>query len=594
MNLSFARFIAPLLLGAAVLNAFDADALALTGAKSRKMHNGLGPFDITLDTAAALTGNVTVEPRVIGTGHVLVFSFDQAVTVAGIATVTNASGPVGAAGIPVILPSGTEVSVTLTGIPDNKRVTVSLNGVNGSFNTSVSLGFLVGDENGSRSIDGTDVTDVKSNTALPPTAATFRFDPNINGAINAADLATIKARKNRVLESGVPVVCGGNIRCVGVGKQYTTIQAAVTAALAGDTVLVDDGTYVGFRATRSGTAVNRITIKAAGTSAIINSPNSTGDEGITISNTSYITIEGFTVTGISHYGMGAHDATSDNPMRGVQILNNTVSGSGSVNIYLSQLADSLIEGNSASGSGTSHGIYLANGGADNTILRGNRCFNNFKNGIHLNGDASIAGGDALHKNITFDGNIIYNNTDNGMDLDGVQDSLFINNVFYGNGRSAIRVFQIDAAAGAKNLRIINNTIASTGGWAVKLSEDQGGHVIFNNILFGTSGSISVGSATSAVSNNNITNNKFSADNDNSTITLAAWRTATGEDVASQNSTAAAIFKNVGANDYTLATVSIARDAGLATFATFNAPAKDALGVARPVAGLFDIGAYETP
>ena len=65
--------------------------------------------------------------------------------------------------------------------------------------------------------------------------------------------------------------------------------------------------------------------------------------------------------------------------------------SAGANIYLSQVAGSLIEGNTTSGFATSHGIYLANGGSDNTVLRGNRSFNNAKAGILFNGDVSVGG-----------------------------------------------------------------------------------------------------------------------------------------------------------------------------------------------------------
>ena len=49
-------------------------------------------------------------------------------------------------------------------------------------------------------------------------------------------------------------------RCVGSGQEYTTIQAAVTAAQVGDTVVVFAGTYAGFATARSGVAGSPITI----------------------------------------------------------------------------------------------------------------------------------------------------------------------------------------------------------------------------------------------------------------------------------------------------------------------------------------------
>jgi uncharacterized repeat protein (TIGR02543 family) len=397
------------------------------------------------------------------------------------------------------------------------------------------------------------------------------------------------------------LVCGATVRCVGTGKAYATIQSAVNAAQPGDTVLVDDGNYAGFVVSRSGTASRRIVIRTAGKAAVINAPNGTvateggnsGGEGITLNNASHVSIEGFTVVGMGGYGLASHGATATSPMRGLVVRNNQVRDSGSTNIYLSQVADSLIEGNSASGSKTSHGIYLANGGSDNTILRGNRTFNNAKNGIHLNGDLSV-GGDGLHTNVTFENNVVYANTANGLDIDGLQNALIQNNLVYGNGRHALRVFKIDAAAGPKNLRVINNTFVSGAGWAIKLSEDGGGHVLFNNILFGSSGSLSVGNLTGLKSDDNLASDRFSSDNDTTSISLASWRSLTAQDGSSQNSTAAAVFKNAAGSDYTLAATSAARDKGVSTFATLAAPTKDLLDAARPNGAANDIGAYETP
>lgn len=393
----------------------------------------------------------------------------------------------------------------------------------------------------------------------------------------------------------VPSCSAAGTLCVGSGLSYATIQAAVNAAQAGDTVVVHDGTYAGFSVSRSGTAARRLVIRAAGSGANITTANASG-EGITLSNASYVSIEGFSVTGMRVYGLATHNASPASPMRGLVIRNNTVRDSGSSNIYLSQVADSLIEGNSASGSKASHGIYLANAGSDNTVLRGNRCFGNFKNGIHLNGDSSV-GGDGLHSGINLDGNIIYANVANGLDIDGMQDSTIQNNLIYGNGRNAVRVFQIDASAGPRNLRIVNNTLAvpAGGGWAVKLTEDAGGHVIFNNILWaesGATGSLALVN-TSFASDRNIVVNRLSIDGDLSVIGLTAWQ-AFGKDATSLLSSADALFVNPAAANYQLKASSPARGIGLASLAGVATPGNDVLGVARPQGTAPDVGAYQSP
>ena len=391
-----------------------------------------------------------------------------------------------------------------------------------------------------------------------------------------------------------------NVRCVaptsGSNREYSTIQAAVNAAVAGDTVQVFDGNYVGFSISRSGTASARITVRAAGNAAVIDRVSSAG-EGIRVSNASYVTIEGFTVVGMPGFGIGARGASPTSPMRGVTIRDNTVYNSASSNIYASQVTDSLIEGNTTYGSADSHGIYLANGGSDNTVIRGNLAYNNANNGIHLNGDLSV-GGDGLHQGVTIEDNVIYGNAANGMDLDGIQSSTIRNNVVYNNARHGIRAFKVDAAQGPRDLTIVNNTVVvKSGNTPVKLTEDGGGHTIFNNVLVneGTSGgSIVVGHASFKSDRNMFVNAGFSLNGGSSMLTLAQWRAQAGAyDPSSLTSTQAALFVASASRDYRLRAGAPAANAGMAAYNGRQAPADDIAGVTRPQGGAVDQGAYES-
>jgi len=336
----------------------------------------------------------------------------------------------------------------------------------------------------------------------------------------------LAAGDSSALSAAEAVDCGrADTLCVatvaGDQQEFGTIQAAVNRARAGDTVVVFAGDYAGFRVTRSGKANRRIVIRGRA-GARITTPESGGDEGIYLRRVSFVTVRGFDIRAEGmRRGIAARDARAAKPARGLEILDNVVTGAESTNIYLSHVADSLVAGNVAANSQGSHGIYLANAGSDDTELRGNICYGNAKNGIHFNGDASF-GGDGVHTGLIVDGNFLFDNVDNGLDADGVRDSSFVNNVIYANGRHGLRAFAIDAAAGPANLVIANNTFDNNKGWAVKLSEDGGGHAIFNNILLSKSGSLTVDAELDADYN---VGTRYSLDGGDTEVGLAGWRAA---------------------------------------------------------------------
>ena len=142
---------------------------------------------------ALIAPNVTVEPRIIDTGHSIVFQFNGPVALPGNASVS----PVGAASATAV---GNEVIVTLTGVPDNRRVTVSLTGIDGgAASAQASVGFAVGDANNTQSVNASDISGVKARSGQTTSAANFKFDANISGAINASDISAVKARSGSVL-----------------------------------------------------------------------------------------------------------------------------------------------------------------------------------------------------------------------------------------------------------------------------------------------------------------------------------------------------------------------------------------------------------
>lgn len=377
----------------------------------------------------------------------------------------------------------------------------------------------------------------------------------------------------------------------GTGAEFTDIQSAVDRAGPGDTVLVFDGDYAGFLVPNGGAEGRALRILAAGRAARIVSVAVGREESIYIKNASYVALEGFVVErrGARGFGIGARDASAAQPMRGLEIRNNVVRDSDDVNIYLSHVADSLIEGNVTTGSRTAHGIYLTNAGSDNTILRGNNAHHNFLNGIHFNGDGRF-GGDGVQTGLLIDGNILHHNGQSGLNMDGVRDSEVRNNLVFANRRHALRGYAIDADAGPAGLLIVNNTFVANGGWAVKLTDDEGGHTLFNNILLSHRGSIAVGHRH-LMSDANVVVTEFSFDGEETTVGFEGWQRA-GYDTVSRQLFATDLFVAPADDDYRLLPNSPAHGFGLPMLNGRRAPRFDLAGQPRVAGKAPDVGALE--
>lgn len=206
------------------------------------------------------------------------------------------------------------------------------------------------------------------------------------------------------------------------------------------------------------------------------------------------------------------------------------------------------------------------------------------------------GGDGIISGLLVENNIVFNNSVNGLSLDGVQDSKFQNNLIYGNGRHAMRAYVVDGAQGPKNLVLINNTFLTTagGGWPVKFSGDLGGHTIFNNILLTENpavGSLCVSSLQNLKSSNNALVNRFSADGEATLDTLSQWQQR-GFDTTSFLSTPSHIFVNALESNYQPSSSAAVVDNGLSSYNGIIAPSKDVSNLSRPQGAKHDIGAYE--
>ncbi len=389
------------------------------------------------------------------------------------------------------------------------------------------------------------------------------------------------------------------VRCVGVGREYGSIQDAADSAEPGDEILVFEGSYAGFEVSTNGSSAAPIVFRAVGT-VVIDRPASTGD-GIRLQNVSYVHVDGFEIESPDERCIAARGATPEAPMRGLLIRNVRCRGAGVEGFYLSEVADSVIEGNEISGSGASgstrsHGIYLANAGSDGTTIRGNSIFGagpSESNGIHVNGDLSV-GGDGVVSGLVVEANTIHHNAQNGLNFDGVQDALVFNNVIHDNARNALRAYAIDGAEGPASLTVVNNILStpSNGGWAIKLTEDLGGHVVFNNILLATNrstGAICVERPDRLQSAANAGTGRFSADDESTIVDAASWSTL-GLNDGWVEASGSDVFE--GADGFRTKPGAAVIDRGRAAFGGRAAPTIDIEGTRRPRGADFDLGAYE--
>lgn len=375
-------------------------------------------------------------------------------------------------------------------------------------------------------------------------------------------------------------------------RPFRQVRQALNFVQAGDTVLVADGTYLGFDVFgKTGTAAAPITLRAVGTNAVIIPTSDRGDNRDTIhlSDCAYVVVDGFRSFGANRAAMrvqGGHHVT----IRDCVLGRNTTWG-----LFTGFSEHLLIENNECFASTNEHGIYVSNS-ADNPILRGNRCHGNGGSGIQLNADASIQPGDGIMTNALIEGNVIYDNGRRGggaINLDGLQHSIVRNNLLFNNHASGIIFFAIDGKDGPRGNQVYHNTIEmpSDGRWALNFLQTTGTNIVRNNILLTRHtfrGSLRFGTPTDAANTDSDYNllTRITPD-DEQVILLAEWQ-ALGKEPHSVSASLAEVFADANLGNYRLPNNSPAVDIGQA-IPDLNL---DLEGNPRPAGAAPDLGCYE--
>jgi hypothetical protein len=383
-------------------------------------------------------------------------------------------------------------------------------------------------------------------------------------------------------------------------RPWQTLQRAAQKVAAGDTVIVAAGQYAGFvlgwDSPQSGTPDAPIVFRAE-SGATITARNNKTPDGINLERCSHVTVEGFTIVpdagqGVWRSGLRAGGGGTGVVLRGNTIKMRTTDRYG---LYTSFTTDLLVEGNRISGSYNA-AVYTANSPVRPT-LRGNHVFDALGCGLHFNGDSS-QGGSGVITGAMVEDNVVHDvgqKEGAAINMDGAQDSHIQNNLIYAAHRKGIALYRTDSARGAKNNVVVNNTVvvAADGQWALRINSASTDNTVYNNILCSenpSTGSISISadSLSGLTSDYNCVADRFSNNDFGRRISLARWRSSTGQDVHSVVATPADLFADAAANDYRLRPGSPAVDAGTAT----QAPRKDRAGRPRPAGKGYDIGAYE--
>ncbi len=269
-------------------------------------------------------------------------------------------------------------------------------------------------------------------------------------------------------------VDGSNPNCSNSGpgsatQPFCTIGKAASTAVAGQTVIVKAGVYSeNVTVANSGTSTAPITFTRAPNENVTVSGAS---HGFTISNRSWITVQGFTVTGTTGDGFYVTNNSSHITLTGnhVSFAGQPSSGQNAKGIRLQNVTNSLVSDNVVDHN-TDFGIYLDQT-TGTTILRNETSYN-------ARVFQRAAAGIDVHtsNNNTFDGNVSHHNEDSGIEFrTGSSNNLVVNNVTYLNGDHGIDL------SDTPGQRVVSNSVYKNVTAGINVEGTSTGVTLANNI-----------------------------------------------------------------------------------------------------------------
>ena len=352
-----------------------------------------------------------------------------------------------------------------------------------------------------------------------------------------------------------------------------TVVAGLGCLASGETLIIRDGTYVESinNTIPAGTVNARTTVQAENKNLAILRPttgSASGGDVVTISNRSYITLDGLVIDGIT-------------------VANNALRLNGTTSFVIVQNG-TLINGGRGSASDTGNGVFLQDAGTtDNQLINldvtdSGTIGSNQEHGIYIRSPRNIvercrisgSSGHGVHQYTTVANqgsdnvvryNEIFNNGEWGILLGSGNNGLAHHNIVRGNGDGVRAGFQ-----GLQDMKFYHNTIYNNSGQCIHFRTGTTNSIARNNLCHTNTAKILDQGTTSTITHN-----------------LCETTTNCGTSAQTQAS-ATAVMLAPATNSFSLVAGSLAIDNGITIS---GGPGQSCVGCSNGSAP--DIGAHET-